>query len=73
MKTKKKLEKFAPQYLVNEKGVRVGVQLSVKEFDALIEEIEDLHDIIRAEKIIKKRPKLYTLEEVERSILGKSR
>ena len=56
------------RYIVNEKGRKTDVILSIKAFDSLLRELEDLYDIIEAEKIIKKKGKRYTLEEVERSL-----
>ena len=38
----------------------------------LLEELEDAYDVKRAEKIMAKKPRTHTLEELERALLGKS-
>ena len=38
------------QVLYSEEGKKTGVILAVKEFEKLIEELEDLHDLITAYK-----------------------
>ena len=52
-----KKQKFQPKFLVNEDGKTVAVQLDIKAYEAFLEELEDLHDVKRAEKIIAKKPK----------------
>lgn len=59
------------QYVVDSKGKRTGVLVDIKIFERLMEELEDLYDITEAEKIIKKKGKRYTLEEVEKSLSTK--
>ena len=50
---------------LNKKGEKTGVILDIKLFEALLEELEDLYDIAHAEKILAKKGKKYSLEEVE--------
>jgi hypothetical protein len=38
------------QYLVDEKGRRTGIVLSIKEYEALLEAVEDLEDIRAADE-----------------------
>ena len=59
------------QYVVDSKGKKTGVILDIKLFDRLLEELEDLYDITEAERIIEKKGKRYTLEEVEQSLSAK--
>ena len=66
-----KKQKFQPKFLVNEDGKPIAVQLDIKVYKALLEELEDLYDVKRAEKIIAKKPKTHTIEELEKSLLGK--
>lgn len=68
-----KKQKFQPKFLVNENGKPVAVQLDIKSYEALIGELEDFYDVKRAEKILSKKHKTYTLEELERSLLGKGK
>lgn len=57
------------QFIVNEQGKRVGVFLNIKLYNALTEELEDLHDTLKAERRLAKTKKFYTLEEVEKKLL----
>jgi len=66
-----KKQKFQPKFLVDENGKPVAVQLDIKAYKALLEELEDLYDVRQAKKIMAKKPKTHTLEELERSLLGK--
>ena len=60
-----------PKFVVDESGSRVGVFLDIKEFDSLIEELEDLYGAMRAERVVEKGSPTRPLEEVEKEILGK--
>jgi len=53
---------------VDEYGKRVGVILAAKLYDALIEELEDLHDTLKAERVIAKTRKLHRLEDLEKKL-----
>jgi hypothetical protein len=66
-----KKQKFQPKFLVNEDGKPIAVQLDIKAYEALMEELEDSYDVKRAEKIMAKKFKTHTLEELEQSLLGK--
>ncbi len=62
---------ISAQYIVDNKGKKTGVILDIKLFDALLEELEDLYDVANAERIIKKRGKRYSLQEVEKILAKK--
>ncbi|MFA6535337.1 MAG: hypothetical protein WCS92_03715 [Candidatus Babeliales bacterium] len=66
-----KKQKFQPKFLVNEEGKTIAVQLDIKAYEALLEELEDSYDVKRAEKIMTKKTKTHTLAELEQSLLGK--
>lgn len=68
-----KKSKFKPQFLVDETGKTTAVLLDVNAYEALLEELEDAHDIKRAQKIMSKKPKFHSLEDVEKSIASKSK
>ena len=57
-----------PQFIVDEKGKQVGVILDVKFYRAMIEELEDLQDALKAEQVIAKTRKLHRLEDVEKRL-----
>lgn len=48
------LTSVKPRYIIDMKGKKVEVVLDVKTFKLLIEELEDLYDVIQAEKILAK-------------------
>lgn len=66
-----KKQKFQPKFLVNECGKTIAVQLDIKAYEAMLEEIEDSYDVKRAEKVMTKKHKTHTIDELERSLLGK--
>ena len=68
-----KKQKFQPRFLVNEHGKTEAVQLDIKAYEALMEELEDTHDVKRAEKILAKKAKTYTLTDSEIYYLGKGK
>lgn len=42
---KNKKKKFTPQFLTDEKGKRTSVVLPLKQFEEILEELEELEDI----------------------------
>ena len=50
--TKPRRRKFHVQYLTDATGKRTSVQLPVREFEALIEELEDRLDAEEADRIL---------------------
>ena len=63
--------KIKPKFIYDKKGNKIGVALSTKDFDLLIEEVEDYEDYLVVKERSKKTYKTYTLEEVENRIIGK--
>lgn len=53
-----KKQKFQPNFLVNESGKPIAVQLDIKSYKALLEEVEDQVDVKRAEKRMAKKRKI---------------
>lgn len=64
------IPKFKIKYLYNEKNKVKGVLLKFKDFEKLIEKIEDLVDYL-AIKNIKDKEKTYTFEEIRSMIKSK--
>ena len=64
------LTTIKPQYIVDSKGKKTGVVLDVKTFKSMVEELEDLHDVIEAEKILAKgeEEEGRTIDEIEKSL-----
>ena len=48
------LSTIKPQYIVDSKGKKTAVVLDVKAFTSIVEELEDLYDVVEAEKILAK-------------------
>lgn len=44
-----------PQYITNQSGKRVSVILDIKFYNALTQELEDLHDTLKAERRLAKK------------------
>jgi hypothetical protein len=64
------LDALEPSYIVDGAGKKTAVVLDLATFDAIIEELEDLHDIICADEVLvlgedEKGP---TLEELEKKL-----
>ena len=64
------LTSVKPRYIIDTKGKKVEVVLDVKTFKLLIEELEDLYDVIQAEKILAKgsAEEGKTIDEIEKSM-----
>ena len=64
------LETIAPQYIVDSKGKKTGVLLDLKTFTSMVEELEDLYDVMQAEKILAKGKgeEGRTIDEIEKSL-----
>ena len=64
------LSEIYPQYIVDNEGKRTSVVLDLKTFSSMVEELEDLHDILDAEKILAKgeEEEGCTIEEIETSL-----
>ena len=55
------------KYIVDSNGKKTGVLLDLKTFKSIIEELEDLQDVVNAEKVISKgkRERGKTIDEIE--------
>ena len=64
------LATIAPQYIVDSKGKKTSVVLDLKTFTSIVEELEDLYDIMQAEKILAKgeEEEGRTIDEIEKSL-----
>ena len=68
-RTRRKLR----QYLVDEKGRRTGVVLSIKEYEDLVEAAEQRDDIHHLERAKKVKGKPVPLEQVEAKLRAKGK
>lgn len=64
------LATITPQYIVDNKGKKTSVILDLKTFTLMVDELEDLYDILQAEKILAKgqEEEGSTIEEIEKSL-----
>lgn len=64
------LNTIKPQYIIDSNGNKTGVVLDVQTFTSMVEELEDLYDIMQAEKILAQgeTEEGKTLDEIEESI-----
>ena len=64
------LATITPQYIIDSKGKKTSVVLDMKTFSSMVEELEDLYDIVQAEKILAKGKGQYgrTIEKIEKSL-----
>ncbi len=59
---------------VRKNGEKVGIQMSAKDFEKLIEKMEDFLDHLAVEEFKKeKNPKFYSLEAIKKLIASKKR
>jgi PHD/YefM family antitoxin component YafN of YafNO toxin-antitoxin module len=57
---------MAPQFLIDAKGKKTGVFLSMKDYKKLMEELEELDDIKAYDKAKKKNEKTISLRDAIR-------
>lgn len=71
LKMKLSIPPLHPDFIYDQEGNKKAVILKVEEFDALIEGLEDLYDLIRAYKV-KQDPnqEKFSLESVVEEILA---
>jgi predicted DNA-binding protein len=62
---------ITPQYIIDKKGKKTAIILSIKTYEKLLEEFEDLYLGRVAQEILKNDTEVYTLEEVEKELHNK--
>ena len=63
-----KMLKIKPKFMYDEKDKKIGVVVSSKEFEKILEELEDYSDYQMVIERAAKKQKTYTLEEVRKSL-----
>jgi hypothetical protein len=63
--------KIKPKFAYDEKGQKIGVVLIPKDFEALVDVLEDYQDYEFVRNRKRKKEKTYTLEEIRAEFLGK--
>ena len=64
------LSTIVPQYIIDNKGKKTGVVLDLQTFTTIVDELEELYDILEAEKILAKgdEEEGRSIEEIEKSL-----
>lgn len=65
--------KLLPQYLVDEEGRHKSVLLTVEEYEALLERLEDLEDALTLDEAVKTSEGFRNLDEIETELKEKGR
>jgi len=65
-----RLKKINAVIFEDEIGNKVGVEISVKDFEYLIGKLEDLHDLTKAYEITSKKFKAIPYEDVREELFG---
>lgn len=60
--------KFSPQFITNEKGEKLSVILSIKEYQTILEEMEDQEDIRLYDEVKSRDEKMIPFEDYLKSI-----
>lgn len=68
-----KIKKINPSFVFDKEGNPIAVQIDIKIYEALLEELEDARDVKDAERIMAKKGKTRTLKEVEKFFLKKAK
>jgi hypothetical protein len=61
-----RIRKIRPKFLFDNAGKCIAVQIDIKVYEALLEELEDARDVKDAERIMAKKGKMHTLKEIEK-------
>jgi predicted DNA-binding protein len=65
------IPKIKPHYLYDETGEVRGVLLKAKDFEKLVEKMEDFYDVAAVERVKKENKKFYSFEEIKKLIENK--
>ncbi len=61
--------KINPQYLFNDKGEKTGALLSIKEFQLLMQYLEDLEDAIEMDAAVKTETDFRDYQDVQAELI----
>ena len=62
------MAKRGPQYLVDDKGRKKGVLLSMKQYSELLQRLEDLEDALELDEAIRTSEGLVDYREVQKEL-----
>ncbi len=65
--------KVKPRFIYDEEGEKTGILLTLRDFERIVEELEDFYDYEIVKKRSKKKEKTFTPEQVMAEILEKRR
>lgn len=58
-----------PQYLVNEKGQRTAVLLSIKEYQHLMQRLEDLEDMLELDVAVRTETAFRNYQDIQADLI----
>ncbi len=58
-----------PQYLVNDKGQRTAVLLSIKEYEHLMQRLEDLEDILEMDVAVRTETEFRDYQDIQADLI----
>ncbi|RKU11284.1 hypothetical protein C6501_12855 [Candidatus Poribacteria bacterium] len=61
--------KINPQYLFNDKGEKTAALLSIKEFQLLMQHLEDLEDILEMDAAVKTETEFRDYQNVQADLI----
>ncbi|MDE0315839.1 MAG: hypothetical protein OXM61_13115 [Candidatus Poribacteria bacterium] len=61
--------KINPQYLVNDKGEKTAALLSIKEFQLLMQRLEDLEDILEMDAAVETETEFRDYQDIQADLI----
>ncbi len=63
------MPKINPQYLVDDKGEKTAVLLTIKEFQLLMQRLEDLEDILEMDAVVKTETEFRDYQDIRADLI----
>ena len=63
------MPKINPQYLVNDKGEKTAALLTIKEFQLLMQRLEDLEDILEMDAAVKTETEFRDYQDIRADLI----
>ena len=65
--------KINPQYLVDDKGEKTAALLTIKEFQLLMQRLEDLEDILEMNAVVKTETEFRDYQDIRADLIKKGK
>ncbi len=63
------MPKINPQYLVDDKGEKTAALLTIKEFQLLMQRLEDLEDILEMDAVVKTETEFRDYQDIRADLI----